>query len=126
MHVMQLDKGNSQALLAHEPHNQLYIVATSSHSDCKANEILYSCRLATTKSHTIRERDVAMKVLCLELCNCVCPQKQRVIAAHCTIQGRRKQCKCGQANFQKGSPGEHPEKKIKNASFSCNLVILEE
>ena len=45
MHVMRLDNGNSQASLArarYKPHNQPYIVATSSHSDCKANEILYS------------------------------------------------------------------------------------
>ena len=45
MHVMQLDNGNSQALLVrvhYKPHNQSYIiVATSSHSDCKANEMLY-------------------------------------------------------------------------------------
>ena len=43
MHVMQLDNGNSQASLArvrYKPHNQPYIVAISSHSDCKANEIL--------------------------------------------------------------------------------------
>ena len=41
---MQLDNGNSQASLAHaryKPHNQPYIVATSSHSDCKANEIVW-------------------------------------------------------------------------------------
>ena len=44
MHVMQLDNGNSQASLAHvhyKPHNQPYIVATSSHSDYKANEIVW-------------------------------------------------------------------------------------
>ena len=44
MHVMQLDNGNSQASLArvrYKPHNQPYIFATSSHNDCKANEILY-------------------------------------------------------------------------------------
>ena len=49
---MQLDNGNSQASLARvhfKPHNQPYIVATSSHSDCKANETVD--RLASTKSH---------------------------------------------------------------------------
>ena len=43
MHVRQLDNGNSRASLARvhfKPHNQSYIVATSSHSDCKSNEIL--------------------------------------------------------------------------------------
>ena len=35
------------------------------------------------------------------------------------IQGQRKQCKCGQANSQKGSPGGLPEKKIEDAYFSA-------
>ena len=40
---MQLDNGNYQALLPrarYKPHNQPYIVATSSNSDCKENKML--------------------------------------------------------------------------------------
>ena len=55
MHVMQLNNGNSQASLAcahYKPHNQPYIVTTSSHSNSKACEILQiDCLLLRVIQH---------------------------------------------------------------------------